>query len=142
MLALAGYQNRDKLIEMFNGAAGTASSSDGGGQPRAQGNAPGGLGSILGGAGIGGLLAWRGSQRTARTIHEKRSGRDGRIVDRTWPEQGGFASSAQAGYQDVLIALVQQTGLSQEELLAPLSQELPTAVDKYTPEGRLPARAT
>ena len=43
--------------------------------------------------------------------------------------------------QDVLTALVQQTGLSQEELLARLSRELPTAVDKYTPEGRLPPRA-
>ena len=34
----------------------------------------------------------------------------------------------------------QQTGLSREEILAKLSKELPTAVDKYTPEGRLPAR--
>ena len=37
--------------------------------------------------------------------------------------------------------LEQQTGLSQEELLARLSRELPTAVDKYTPEGRLPDAA-
>jgi YidB-like protein len=42
--------------------------------------------------------------------------------------------------QDVLETLVQQTGLSQEELLARLSRELPTAVDKYTPDGRLPPR--
>jgi uncharacterized protein YidB (DUF937 family) len=39
----------------------------------------------------------------------------------------------------VLAQLEQQTGLSQEELLARLSRELPSAVDKYTPEGRLPA---
>jgi uncharacterized protein YidB (DUF937 family) len=38
----------------------------------------------------------------------------------------------------VLAALEQQTGLSQEELLARLSRELPTAVDQYTPDGRLP----
>jgi hypothetical protein len=31
-----------------------------------------------------------------------------------------------------------QTGLSREELLARLSRELPDAVDKYTPHGRLP----
>jgi uncharacterized protein YidB (DUF937 family) len=37
-----------------------------------------------------------------------------------------------------LQALEQQTGLSQQEILARLSRELPTAVDKYTPEGRLP----
>ena len=46
----------------------------------------------------------------------------------------------QAIGQDVLATLVQQTGLSQEELLARLSRELPTAVDKYTPDGRLPPR--
>jgi uncharacterized protein YidB (DUF937 family) len=40
---------------------------------------------------------------------------------------------------DVLATLSQQTGLSREDLLARLSRELPQAVDKYTPEGRLPA---
>jgi uncharacterized protein YidB (DUF937 family) len=39
---------------------------------------------------------------------------------------------------DVLAELEAQTGLSQEELLARLSRELPSAVDKYTPDGRLP----
>ena len=42
---------------------------------------------------------------------------------------------------DVLNTLSQQTGLSREELLARLSRELPNAVDKYTPQGRLPAEA-
>jgi uncharacterized protein YidB (DUF937 family) len=41
---------------------------------------------------------------------------------------------------DVLAALEQQTGLSQQELLARLSRELPGAVDKYTPDGQLPSR--
>jgi uncharacterized protein YidB (DUF937 family) len=45
----------------------------------------------------------------------------------------------QAIGDDVLEKLAQQTGLSQEELLARLSRELPAAVDKYTPDGRLPA---
>ncbi len=31
-----------------------------------------------------------------------------------------------------------ETGLSQEEILARLSRELSSAVDKYTLEGRLP----
>lgn len=34
--------------------------------------------------------------------------------------------------------LTQQTGLSREELLAGLSRELPHAVDKLTPDGRIP----
>jgi uncharacterized protein YidB (DUF937 family) len=46
----------------------------------------------------------------------------------------------QAIGQDVLAALEKQTGLSQDELLARLSRDLPTAVDKYTPDGRLPPR--
>ena len=39
---------------------------------------------------------------------------------------------------DVLEDLEQRTGLSQQELLTRLSRELPSAVDKYTPDGRLP----
>ena len=39
---------------------------------------------------------------------------------------------------DVLNTLSQQTGLSREELLSRLTRELPTAVDQFTPEGRLP----
>ena len=39
---------------------------------------------------------------------------------------------------EVLETLVQQTGLSHNELLSRLTQILPEAVDKYTPDGRLP----
>jgi uncharacterized protein YidB (DUF937 family) len=34
--------------------------------------------------------------------------------------------------------LMNQTGMSKQELLAGLSQELPQVVDKLTPDGRLP----
>ena len=40
---------------------------------------------------------------------------------------------------DVLATLTWRTGLSREELLSRLSMELPQAVDRYTPEGRIPA---
>jgi uncharacterized protein YidB (DUF937 family) len=40
---------------------------------------------------------------------------------------------------DVLGTLSAKTGLSRDELLSRLSRNLPDAVDKYTPEGRLPA---
>jgi uncharacterized protein YidB (DUF937 family) len=39
---------------------------------------------------------------------------------------------------EVLNTLSQQTGLSREELLSRLTRELPAAVDKFTPDGRLP----
>jgi len=45
----------------------------------------------------------------------------------------------QAIGSDVLDTLEKQTNLSREEILARLSRELPDAVDKYTPEGRVPA---
>jgi len=42
---------------------------------------------------------------------------------------------------DVLNTLSKQTGLSREDLLMRLSRELPDAVNKYTPQGRLPTEA-
>lgn len=42
---------------------------------------------------------------------------------------------------EVLNTLAQQTGLWREELLAKLKQVLPDAVDKFTPNGRLPTEA-
>ena len=39
---------------------------------------------------------------------------------------------------DVLNTLSKETGLTREELLSRLTRELPEAVDKFTPQGRLP----
>ena len=38
---------------------------------------------------------------------------------------------------DALASLSQRTGLTEDELLTRLSQQLPSAIDRYTPEGRL-----
>ncbi len=40
---------------------------------------------------------------------------------------------------EILDDLVARTGLSREEILKRLSQELPTAVNDLTPDGQLPA---
>ena len=40
---------------------------------------------------------------------------------------------------EVLETLAKETGLSREDILTRLCRELPNAVDKYTPNGRLPA---
>ena len=42
---------------------------------------------------------------------------------------------------EVLDTLSKQLGLSREELVTRLCRELPEAVDKYTPQGRLPTEA-
>ena len=44
--------------------------------------------------------------------------------------------------REVLDTLAKQTGLSKDDLLGRLARALPDAVDSYTPEGRLPARAS
>jgi uncharacterized protein YidB (DUF937 family) len=61
---------------------------------------------------------------------------------RTGPNQPVTPSQLQQAIgPEVLDTLSRQTGLSQEELLARLSRELPDAVDRYTPQGRLPTEA-
>ncbi len=144
LLASAGYQNRDKLSEMIGGLGGGASGAPGGAGGFGSAGGAGGLGGLggllsgLGGAGAGGLL----------------SGGLGELVDRF--KQNGHGDTAeswvgtgpnkdvaphqleQAIGPDVLDNLTQQTGLSREEILSRLSRELPQAVDKYTPDGRIP----
>ncbi len=136
LLALAGYQNRDKIADMLKG-----SSTPGTGGQTGLGGLLGKLSGGLGGAGAGGIL----------------SGGLGELVDRFRQSGHGDTADSWVGTgpnkpvsppeleraigPDVLAALSQQTGLSREELLARLSRELPDAVDRYTPQGRLPAEA-
>ena len=142
LLALAGYQNRDKIAEMLGNA--------GGGQGRGSGQAKpgagdplsgmlGNLGGMLGGAGAGGLL----SGGLGELLDKFKQSGEGETAE-SWINHGPNKEVSppqlkRAIGADVLAQLEQQTGLSQEELLARLSRELPSAVDKYTPEGRLPA---
>ena len=55
LLAIAGYQNRDKLAEMLNSAGANSNLGSGAQQP-GLGGLLGNLGGLLGGAGVGGLL--------------------------------------------------------------------------------------
>ena len=60
----------------------------------------------------------------------------------TGPNQPVTSSQLeQAIGPEVLETLTRATGLSRQEVLARLSRELPGAVDKYTPQGRLPTEA-
>jgi len=138
LVAVAGYQNRDKIAEMLRGATSGAPPASGPGQLQ-----QGGLGGLLGnlgGSGVGGLLGGGLNELVERF---QQSGQ-GDIAD-SWVGHGPNKEVApnqleQAIGPDVLATLSQQTGLSREEILAKLSKELPTAVDKYTPEGRLPSQ--
>ncbi|MBV8808232.1 MAG: YidB family protein [Acidobacteriaceae bacterium] len=138
LLAVAGYQNRDKIAEMFGG----------GGQNPSAGVGQGGLGGLLGqltgglgGASAGGILSGGLSELVDRF---KQSGHGD--TAESWVRTGPNKPVAppqleQAIGPEVLDTLSRQTGLSRQELLARLSRELPDAVDKYTPQGRLPTEA-
>jgi uncharacterized protein YidB (DUF937 family) len=138
LLAIAGYQNRDKLAELLKGAGGGSQPGSGGQQP-GMGGLLGNLGGMLGGAGVGGLLNG-GIGELLEKFNQNGQG----DTAKSWVDKGPNKEVSppqlkQAIGPDVLAELERQTGLSQEELLARLSRELPAAVDKYTPDGRLPS---
>jgi len=136
LLAVAGYQNRDKLAELLRGsqnagAPGTGTGPLGGLLGRLGGNL-GGVGGLLGG-GLGEL------------VERFKNNGQGDVVD-SWVSTGPNKEIAPGQLEraigpEVLDSLSKQTGLSREEIITRLSRELPGAVDKYTPEGRLPAAA-
>jgi uncharacterized protein YidB (DUF937 family) len=137
LLAVAGYQNRDKISELLKGAS-TPSQPGAGGAPSPLGGLLGNLGGMLGGAGAGGLLSG-GLGQLLENFQQSGQG----DTAQSWISKGPNKEVSppelkQAIGPDVLAALEKQTGLSQEELLSRLSRELPSAVDKYTPDGRLP----
>jgi uncharacterized protein YidB (DUF937 family) len=138
LLALAGYQNRDKISDMLKGA--TASTAQPGVQQPPLGGVLGNLSGILGSGGAGGLLTG-GLGELLEKFKQNGHG----DTAQSWVNNGPNKEISppelkQAIGPDVLAALEQQTGLSQQELLARLSRELPGAVDKYTPDGQLPSR--
>jgi uncharacterized protein YidB (DUF937 family) len=141
LLAIAGYQNRDKIAEMLRGRSSDSSGATGQSQGQAQQQSGlGGLLGNLGSAGVGGLLGGG----LGELVDRFRQNGQGDVAD-SWVGTGTNRDIApqqleQAIGPDVLATLSQQTGLSREELLARLSSELPQAVDRYTPEGRLPSR--
>jgi uncharacterized protein YidB (DUF937 family) len=138
LLAVAGYQNRDKISELLKGATSNPSQPGAGGAQSPLGGLLGNLGGMLGGAGAGGLLSG-GLGQLLENFQQSGQGE----TAQSWINKGPNKEVSppelkQAIGPDVLAALEQQTGLSQEELLSRLSRELPSAVDQYTPDGRLP----
>lgn len=138
LVALAGYQNRDKLAEMLQGATGGGRSPAGAPQQGPLGGLLGNLGGALAGGGVGGLLNGGLSELLERFRQNGQGDAAQSWIDKGPNTELPPPQLKQAIGPDLLAALEQQTGLSQEELLARLSRELPSAVDRYTPDGRLP----
>jgi uncharacterized protein YidB (DUF937 family) len=141
LLAIAGYQNRDKIAEMLRGAQSNPADPAAPTKAGAREATPGNLGGILGGASIGDTLS--GGLRELMDAFKQKG--QGDVAD-SWVARGPNKQIAPAQLEqtigaDVLQTLSQQTGMSREEILARLSKNLPDAVDKYTPEGRIPSAA-
>ena len=119
LVAVAGYQNRDKIGEFIKNMQGGAA-------------APG----MPGGAATGGV---------GDLIEHFRNSGLGKQAD-SWVSTGqnepvDESQMGQALGPDLLDTLAQQTGLSRDELLKRLSAVLPQAVDHMTPGGNLPPRS-
>lgn len=170
LLAVAGYQNRDKIGEMLRGTQGPGGGATSGmgasygghdqsGQPTPGAQRGGMLDGLLGGggssgmggaSGLGGLLGPVGAAGAggllSRGLSElmERFGQSGhRETAESWVGTGPNrqiepTQMEQAIGQDTLSELEQRTGLPRQELIARLSRELPDAVDRYTPDGRVP----
>jgi uncharacterized protein YidB (DUF937 family) len=159
LLAVAGYQNRDKLGENLGNITG------GGDRPqplppagaRTQPSMPaaqqgsGGLGDIFGNLGNlfgGGATAAAASGGVAGAIGDllnQFSDHGKGNTARSWVETGpnsdvGPDELEEALGEDTVQELQAKTGLSRDELLRRLTSVLPKAVDGLTPEGRLPTR--
>jgi uncharacterized protein YidB (DUF937 family) len=127
LVAVAGYQNRDKIGEFVKNL-------QGGGAGAAAGGAA--AQSLPGGAATGGL---------GDLIEHFRNSGLGKQAD-SWVSTGqnepvDETQLGQALGPDLLDTLAQQTGLSRAELVKRLSQVLPQAVDHMTPGGSLPPRS-
>jgi uncharacterized protein YidB (DUF937 family) len=141
LLAMAGYQNRDKIAEWIKTAQSKMNAPSSGSGSAADGGPPGKLGGVLAGTSIGGML----SGGLHDLVNSFKQAGHGEVAD-SWVGRGPNKQVAppqleQAIGPEVLKTLSEQTGLSREELLARLSKNLPDAVDKYTPDGRIPTAA-
>lgn len=147
LLAVAGYQNRDKLGAVLNAHPATEDDPN---RTGPDDTAPGAnvhsadQGSLLdsfrqmaGGATGGGLMAGLAEMfdRFSSPGHQAKA--------QSWVSTGRNESLApdeleQALDDETIAELVEKTGLSRSELLSRLSKTLPDAVDQATPDGRFP----
>jgi uncharacterized protein YidB (DUF937 family) len=146
LLAIAGYQNRDKIGAALN----NLTNGDGGGLGGLAGdlsNALGGSGQTSNGGALGGLLSGLGAGGLAGglgdLLNSFRNAGHGEVAD-SWvkpnvPTQSVSTDQvSQAIGDDTLKQLSERTGLSRDEILKRLSTVLPGAVDKLTPGGQMP----
>jgi len=102
------------------------------------GKAGGGLGDIFGGNSGGSVLS-SGLGELLKQLQQNGQGEAANSWVGTGPNKAIPANDlASAIGADDIDALVSQTGMSRDDLLQSLSEQLPQLVDQLTPSGRLP----
>ncbi len=133
LVAVAGYQNRDRISEMLSDAR-QKTTEPGQSMPPAAGSFMDEVGQFF----QTGHLSTALTDLVARF---KASGRgdtaDSWVSDRANMPLGVDALEAALG-NETLAELAQKTGLSRAELLLRLNVALPEVVNRLTPNGRLP----
>jgi len=156
LLAVAGYQNRDKISGALNdlktrspqnpdgspnvlgGLADSLGGLFGGGSTSATGTSSGGFGNILSGLGGGSLAGGLGD-----LLGSFRDTGQGEVAD-SWVNPNVATQGLrpdqveQAIGSENLAELAQRTGLTRQELVERLAKVIPEAVDTLTPNGQMP----
>lgn len=137
LLAVAGYQNREKIAGALGGLK-ERDANPNDPQQHGGGGILGGLGDLLSGGAAGGLTGGLGDLMDTF----KRSGQ-GDVAD-SWVNPGvptgplTPSQVEQAVGTENLEELSRRTGLSRDELLSRLATAIPENVDRMTPDGTLP----
>lgn len=133
LLAVAGFQNRDKLSDLARKIQ----------APNAQPQIASGFGDqikdVLSGSPVGEVLT-----SAVAELMDMFKGTAQEEPAKSWVASGQNAHVAPDDLANVLgeetlLDLSEKTGMSQVDLLAALSQKLPVAIDAMTPHGRLPS---
>jgi uncharacterized protein YidB (DUF937 family) len=118
LVAVAGFQNRDKIGEFVKGLSGGATAE------QVPGGVVGGLGGLITQMNQGGLSdiakSWVGTGENSPISGDQ--------VAKMLPAS-------------VIEMLTKQTGLTPDELMQRLSKTLPQVVDRLTPKGHLPTQS-
>lgn len=136
LLAVAGFQHRDKIQDALKGMSDNTS-----------GGSQAGLGGVLGG--LGDLLSGKPGSGNVLTgglndLLDSFRGNGQKETADSWttvgvPTKGLTPTEVETAIgRDTLTELSQSTGLSYDELVQRLSTTIPDAVDRLTPEGRFP----
>jgi uncharacterized protein YidB (DUF937 family) len=122
LVAVAGFQNRDKIGDFVKGLTGGSAAAP----TAATAAIPGGIAGA-----IGGLLE-QFNQNGAGDVAGSWVG-----TGENAPVNGTQLQKALG--PDIVAMLAKQTGMTPEDLLGRLAQTLPQVVDGLTPHGKVPA---